>query len=143
MGHMGGPMTEEEVQARLAVEMTRQQTLGVQYWPMFLRSTGEFTGCAGLRLWHDEPNVFEAGVHVARKFWSERLGEDAAHAVARFAFNGLRVTALTAGHGPNNMNSKALLLRLGFHYTHEEPWGRDGVMHPYYRLERAEHEGNS
>jgi [ribosomal protein S5]-alanine N-acetyltransferase len=139
MGHMGGPMTEDEVQARLELEMSRQRTLGVQYWPMFLRGTGEFAGCAGLRPWRDETNVFEAGVHVARRFWSERLGEDAAHAVARFAFGELGVAALTAGHGPNNVNSKALLERLGFRYTHAEPWGRLNTMHPYYRLEREEY----
>ena len=139
MGHMGGPMSEDGVRARLHLEMSRQEALAVQYWPMFLRKTEEFAGCAGLRPWKDEPGTFEAGVHVARPFWSVRLGEDAARAVARFAFGELGVRALTAGHEPNNENSKALLLRLGFHYTHEEPWGSAGVMHPFYRIERAEY----
>ena len=138
MGHMGGPMSEDEVQARLRLEISRQEALGVQYWPMFLRETGEFAGCSGLRPYRDEPGVFEAGVHIARPFWSERLGEEAARAVARFAFGELGVQALTAGHGPRNENSKALILRLGFRYTHEEPWGNAGAMHPFYRLERAE-----
>ena len=60
-------------------------------------------------------------------------------AVARVAFDELGVSALTAGHGPENVNSKALLLRLGFRYTHEEPWGTQGVLHPFYRLEREEY----
>ena len=139
MGHMGGPMSEDGVCERLELEMTRQRELGVQYWPMFLRETGAFAGCAGLRPWHDEENVFEAGVHVARPFWSTRLGEAAALAVARFAFGELGVQALTAGHGPENVNSKALLERLGFTYTHKEPWGAQAILHPFYRLERAQY----
>ena len=138
MRHMGGPMTDEGVRTRLQLEMRRQKTLGVQYWPMFLRDTGEFAGCAGLRPWHDEANVLEVGVHVARRFWSERLGEEAARAVIAFAFAELGCRALTAGHGPHNHNSKALIERLGFRYTHEAPWGAAGVMHPFYRLERPQ-----
>ncbi len=144
MRHMGGPMTEEDVRTRLETEILRQHELGVQYWPMFLRDaippheSGEFAGCAGLRPWHDEPNVFELGVHLARSSWSRRLGEEAALAVIRFAFETLHLHGLTAGHGPENANSKALIERLGFHYTHSEPWGRRNTMHPYYRLKQAE-----
>lgn len=138
MGHMGGPMNEDGVRERLSLEMQRQHELGVQYWPVFLRDTGDFAGCAGLRPFHDEPGVFEAGVHVARPFWSARLGEEAARAVLRFAFQEIGIAALTAGHGPENVNSKSLIERLGFRYTHTEPWGPLQRMHPYYRLEEEE-----
>ena len=45
--------------------------------------------------------------------------------------------AIVAGHGPGNIYSKQLLGRLGFTFTHEEPWGALNVLHPYYRLERS------
>jgi ribosomal-protein-alanine N-acetyltransferase len=41
---------------------------------------------------------------------------------------------LTAGHGPKNINSKDLLERLGYTFSHEEPWGAQEIMHPFYRL---------
>jgi len=138
MRYMGGPMSDKGVRARLDLEMSWQSRSGVQYWPMFLRQTGQFTGCAGLRPWHDEPHVFEVGVHVARLFWSERLGTEAARAAMRYGFEELDASALTMGHGPGNVRSQAMIERLGFRYTHEEPWGPENVLHPSYRIERAE-----
>jgi hypothetical protein len=45
--YFGGATTREQARARLDRE--RENSLGIQYWPMFLRDTGEFAGCAGLR----------------------------------------------------------------------------------------------
>jgi len=136
MRYMGGPMDEDGVRARLKVEMDRQARLGVQYWPIFLRESGDFAGCAGLRPFHDEERVWEVGVHIRRSYWSGRLGEEAARAVIAYGFGELGARALTAGHGPGHANSKAMIERLGFVFTHEEPWGAKGILHPFYRMER-------
>ena len=146
--YLGGPFTPDDVRAKLQVEIDRQLTYGHQYWPIFLREsrdvgesgdggeTGTFAGAAGLRPFHDQPHVRELGVHIARPFWSARLGEEAARAVIRHAFDTLPLEALTAGHHPANTYSQALLQRLGFAYTHHEPWGPLHLQHPFYRLER-------
>ncbi len=134
MRHMGGPQSQEATRDRLQVEMERQNRYGVQYWPVFLRETGAFVGCSGLRPFHDEARVFELGVHIGPRFWSRRLGEEAARAVTGYAFAELKAEALTAGHGPGNIHSKALIGRLGFTYTHDEPWGAQEILHPFYRL---------
>ena len=138
MAHMGGPMSPEGAAERLALEMSRQANLGIQYWPMFSLPTGEHAGCAGLRPFHEHADLLEVGVHVARPFWSARLGEEAARAVIDWAWQNTSAAALVAGHGPYNIHSKALLARLGFTYTHHEPWGADSIMHPFYRLERCQ-----
>ena len=138
MRHMGGPYDQPGAQTRLDLEIKRQQLHGVQYWPMFLLSTGEHAGCAGLRPFHQQKGVLEIGVHVARAFWSGRYGEEAARAVIRHGFHTLGLEGIVAGHGPDNLNSKLLLARLGFTFTHEEPWGEQNILHPYYRLERSE-----
>jgi [ribosomal protein S5]-alanine N-acetyltransferase len=52
------------------------------------------------------------------------------------AFRELEVRGLVAGHGPENVHSKALIERLGFVYTHVEPWGKLNILHPFYKLER-------
>ena len=136
MGYMGGPMPAADVADRLQVEMSRQTALGMQYWPMFSLATGRHAGCAGLRPFHEQVDLLELGVHVARPFWSARLGEEAARAVISRAWQHTGAVALVAGHGPGNVNSKALIERLGFVYTHDEPWGPHRKMHPYYRLDR-------
>lgn len=135
---LGGIFTLEAVRARLSVEMERQHALGVQYWPIFHRGTGEHVGCAGLRPFHGpipEERVYEVGVHIARRFWSGRFGEEAARAVIDYGFRTVQARALTAGHHPRNRFSEALIRRLGFDRTHEAPWGEQGLLHPFYRLE--------
>ncbi len=137
MRHMAGPYTPEQANERLLLEIARQRELGFQYWPVLLRASGEFVGCAGLKPFHDRADMLEIGVHIARKFWSGRFGEEAARAVIRHGFQLNGVSALAAAHGPGNAASKALIERLGFEYTHHEPWGAWRHMHPFYRLERA------
>jgi len=137
MRHMGGPYDDDGVRSRLALEISRQKKFGFQYWPIFLLDTGEHVGCSGLRPFHDEEGVVELGVHIARKFWSFRFGEEAARAVINYAFQNVGANAIVAGHGPMNTNSKVLLHRLGFTFTHEEPWGERGILHPFYRLNRT------
>jgi len=117
MSHMGGPMTAEQAKARLELECTRQAALGISYWPIFHLISGE-----------------HLGVHIAPKFWGGRYGEEAARAAIEYGFGTVGALELTAGHGPENMNSKDLLERLGYAYSHEEPWGAQNRMHPFYRL---------
>lgn len=136
MAHMGGPMSIEAAAARLAVEIQHQQDFGLQYWPIFSLEDGAHAGCSGVRRFHGEPQVLEVGVHLARLFWSGRVGEEAARAVMSYAWQNTDAQALVAGHGPDNVHSRALIERLGFVYTHHEPWGRHSTPHPYYRLER-------
>ena len=134
--YLGGPFTPEDIRAKLQTELDREEKYGHQYWPIFLRETGTFAGCAGLRPFHDQPNVRELGVHLARSAWSLRLGEEAARAVIQHAFTRLHLEAVTAGHNPGNTHSRALLQRLGFQYTHGEPWGPLNLQHPFYHLPR-------
>ena len=136
MRYLGTTMTLEQVSARLALEINRQRTLGIQYWPMFSLEHGDLVGCSGLRPFHDENGVREIGVHLARRFWGGRYGEEAARAVMAYGFDTLGLDAQTAGHHPENTNSQALITRLGFQYTHSEFWGPANVMTPYYRLRR-------
>ena len=75
--YFGGAMTPEEARAKLQTERDREQQLGIQYWPMFLRDTGEFAGCAGLRPWSKDASVVETGVALMRSAWGLRLGEEA------------------------------------------------------------------
>ena len=136
MRHMCGPYTEAQARERLLLEIEHQEQLGFQYWPIFLRKTGEHAGCAGLKPFHGQTDVLEVGVHIAKGFWSGRVGEEAARAVIDHAFRRMGVKALAAAHGPDNLPSKSLIERLGFVHTHHEPWGTWRQLHPFYRLER-------
>jgi ribosomal-protein-alanine N-acetyltransferase len=119
----GGPMSREQARERLHTECERDNSLGMQYWPIFLRETGEFAGCAGLRPWSMDPQTIEVGVNLMRSAWGLRLGEEALLAVLAHAFDRLGLPVIVAGHGIAHDNSRKLLERVGFKYTHNILWG--------------------
>jgi RimJ/RimL family protein N-acetyltransferase len=115
--YFGGAMTSQQAQDRLRAERERESRLDRQYWPMFLRETGEFAGCAGLRPWSMNTNTIEAGVHLMRSAWGLRLGEEAFRALLAHGFDTLGLPVIVAGPGIGHDNSQKLLERVGFSYT--------------------------
>jgi [ribosomal protein S5]-alanine N-acetyltransferase len=135
--YFGGPMNREQARDRLDMERERESRLGVQYWPMFLRETGEFAGCAGLREWQMDPETIEAGVHLMRSAWGLRLGEEALRAVLAHAFDTLGLPLIVAGHGLGHDNSQNLLERVGFDYTYNIMWGPKSIEVRMYAMSAA------
>ena len=123
----GGAMSREQVRARLDLERERENSLGMQYWPMFLRETGEFAGCAGLRPWSMDPATIEVGVNLMRSAWGQRLGEESLRAVLAYGFDSMSLKEIVAGHGLGHDNSQKLLERVGFGYTHNILWGPKAI----------------
>ncbi len=118
----GGAMSREQSRDRLYAECERDRSLGLQYWPIFLSETGEFAGCAGLRPWSVDPKTIEVGVNLMRCAWGLRLGEEALLAVLAHGFDALGLPLIVAGHGVAHDNSRKLLKRTGFRYTHDIQW---------------------
>lgn len=119
----GGAMSREQARDRLHAECERDNSLGMQYWPMFSRETGGFAGCAGLRPWSIDPETIEVGVNLMRSAWGLRLGEEALLAVLAHGFDTLGLPVIVAGHGTAHDNSRKLLERVGFSYTNDILWG--------------------
>ena len=132
--YFGGAMAREQAHNRLDIERERENRFGVQYWPMFLRETGEFVGCAGLRQWQMDPKTIEAGVHLMRFSWGLRLGEEALRAVLAHGFDTLSLPMIVAGHGIGHDNSQKLLERVGFGYTHNILWGPKAIEVRIYAI---------
>lgn len=129
-----GALTQEQVEARLAEELSNEADHGVQYWPMALTATNEFVGCCGLRPRDPDRRVFEIGFHVVSAQWGNGFATEAARQTIRHAFDDLGVLALFAGHNPKNEASAKLLAKLGFDKTHDELYPPTGLMHPSYLL---------
>jgi [ribosomal protein S5]-alanine N-acetyltransferase len=131
-----GPLDDEAVKKRLDDELGFRTAHGVQYWPIFLRATGEHVGCCGLRPRDPEKRIFELGFHVRADHWGKGLATEAARAVIAYAFDVLDASALFAGHHPENVASRRTLERLGFRHTHDELYPPTGLQHPSYLLAR-------
>ena len=129
-----GQLSKEQVVERLNQEITNQADFGVQYWPIFLLESGAHVGCCGLRPYDHQNQIYELGVHIRSNYWRQGYAYEAAEAVIRVGFNQYQATALFAGHNPNNEGSRLLLLKLGFHFTHDEYYPPTGLYHPSYLL---------
>jgi [ribosomal protein S5]-alanine N-acetyltransferase len=134
----GGPLTPEEIRARLTTEIEQKKEHGVQYWPFFLLESGQHVGCCGLRTYRPEQNIYEFGIHLRPDFWGKGLATEAALTVIRYAFDKLNADALFAGHHPDNVASRQLLSKLGFVYTHDCFYAPTGLMHPSYLIRREQ-----
>jgi RimJ/RimL family protein N-acetyltransferase len=69
-----------------------------------------------------DPEAIEVGVNLMRSAWGLRLGEEALLAVLAHGFDTLGLPVIVAGHGTAHDNSRKLLERVGFKYTHDILW---------------------
>lgn len=132
MRYIGGPYSHEEVVARLEREVANDAALGMQYWPLFARDGREFAGCCGLK--PGDGGVIEIGFQFLPRFWGAGYASEAARAVIDYAFGNLGLTALYAGHHPENDASGRLLAKLGFTCIGTHYFARTGLDHPWYVL---------
>ena len=133
-----GYFTDEEIQSRLEKEISNEKQLGIQYWPMYLKETGEFIGCCGLRPYHLEKNIYETGYYLLPQFWGRGLATEALKRVIDYAFNYLKVSNIFSGHNPNNIASKKVLEKVGFNFIRNEYYEGTGLMHPSYLYKKED-----
>jgi RimJ/RimL family protein N-acetyltransferase len=130
----GGPFSEEEIGERLEREITRMKAYQFQYWPIHLLSDNEHVGCCGLRPYRLEDGIPEMGFHLRPKFWGQGLAVEAARSVIDYAFETIGAKGLSAGHHPGNVNSKKVIEKLGFRFSHDEYFPTLAMEIPYYLL---------
>ena len=61
-----GRFSQEDIIARLELEIRNDAEHHVQYWPVFELSTGKLIGCCGLRPFG--PKTYEIGFHLRPEF---------------------------------------------------------------------------
>jgi RimJ/RimL family protein N-acetyltransferase len=135
MALLGGALAEDKVREKLQAEMTCLEKHRVQYWPIFERESDEFVGCCGTRPWNYPPfDGYEIGFHLTKSKWGKGYALEAAQAVVDYAFGELGVSILRAGHHPEHLASRKVLLKLGFQPDREVFYKPTGLMHPTYEL---------
>jgi len=134
-----GRMSNDEIRARLLLEIDNQKKHSVQYWPCFLSTNDTFVGCCGIRPYQPSKCIYEIGFHLIRHCWGKGFALEAARGVMQYAFKELSVAGLFAGHHPDNIVSPHVLEKLGFLYTHDEFYAPTGLKHPSYILNREDY----
>ena len=131
---VGGPFDEPAVRQRLATELANQRDHGIAYWP--ISRAGVDVGCCGLKPREPARKIYELGFYLVPACWGGGIAVEAARSVIALAFDRLGARELFAGHHPDNEGSRRVLEKLGFRYTHHEPYPPTGLDHPGYALVR-------
>jgi len=126
------PLSDIDVQKRLNTEIDCATTHGMQYWPMFELASDELVGCCGLRPYRGSEKIYELGFHLRPPYWGKGFATEAARAVVAYGMDRLAASAIFAGHHPANMESRKVLLKLGFEETGTEFYEPTGLYHPSY-----------
>lgn len=134
-----GIFSEEEIEGRVQLEMDNLGKFRVQYFPIYLKETGEIVGCCGLRPYDVENEIYEIGVHLLPDYWRQRLAWEACRKIIRYAFEERGFEALFAGHHPKNSSSMKLLSSLGFKLIGEQFYPPTGLKHPSYILRKRKY----
>jgi RimJ/RimL family protein N-acetyltransferase len=79
----------------------------------FHRINGDFVVRTGLGL-TDQPDVYETGYWVARKYAGQGMATEAANAAIRYAFGRLDAKAISIGYFDGNEPSRRIVEKLGF-----------------------------
>jgi ribosomal-protein-alanine N-acetyltransferase len=137
MTFLGGALSDEKVREKMRAEMACLDKNGVQYWPIFEKQSDEFVGCCGLRPWvYTAPEGHELGFHLLKAKWGNGYAFEVAQGVVKHGFEKLQFPVLRAGHHPEHLNSKKILLKLKFQFVDEVFYKPTGLMHPTYELRR-------
>ena len=127
-----GRFSQADIAARLKTEVENGERVGLQYWPVFHKETGDLIGCCGLRPRAEDE--YEIGFHLRPAYWRQGYAVEAARAVINYAFSTLEAKKLFAGHNPNNVGSSRVLAKLGFRYIGDEFYTPTGLNHPSYEV---------
>lgn len=131
-----GKMSKKDISNRLSKEIEMYSKYSIQYFPIYLKNTGKFIGCCGLRPYNINENILEVGIHLIPDYWRQGYAYEACMRIIRYAFDDLSCSAIFAGHNPKNTASSGLLKKLGFIYSHDEYYEPTGLNHPSYFLKK-------
>lgn len=137
------PRTYDEAREELEWHMhghPRRPELGL--WATIHKETGRFIGRCGLLPWTiDQREEVEVAYLLAKAYWGQGLGTEAARAIARYAFDELGLSRLVCLIEPENHASANVARKIGMTFERE---ARDEIG-PFllYAVEEGERNAGS
>ena len=109
------PRSREEAQEELEWHMhghPKHPELGL--WATIHKETGEFIGRCGLLPWTiDNVNEVEVAYTIARNYWGQALGSEAARAILQYGFEKLHLSRMVCLIDPENKASQKVAEKIG------------------------------
>jgi len=134
-----GVWTPEMARREAARMANAWQQDGVHKWMAYSRSTGELIGRGGLsRVQLEGHERVEIGWVVRGQFWGQGYATEIGAAGLAFAFEELAADEVVSFTEERNARSRAVMERLGFHYSHDLVLEEGGEPFVLYRLSRSD-----
>ncbi len=115
------PRTRQETKEELEWHMNghpKNPQLGL--WATIHKATGEFIGRCGLLPWTiDGENEIEVAYTIARTYWRQGFGTEAAQAILDYGFDTLFLSRLICLIDPKNIASQRVAEKIGMHFEKE------------------------
>lgn len=109
------PRSREEAQEELEWHMhghPKHPELGL--WATIHKETGKFIGRCGLLPWTiDDVNEVEVAYTIARNYWGQALGSEAARAILQYGFEKLNLSRMVCLIDPENKASQKVAEKIG------------------------------
>ena len=133
----GRPMTDEELDRRVAAAEARWRQFGFDMWVLECADSGEFIGRGGL-IFSDELGEVEVGYMLAREKWGQGFATELAVFALGFGFETVGLDRVVAVVDIPHLRSQRVLEKAGMHYQKDVTYQGDIVR--YYQLERSDWE---
>ncbi|SNY45969.1 Protein N-acetyltransferase, RimJ/RimL family [Paractinoplanes atraurantiacus] len=115
-----GEWTREQIEAEVARMAAHWRDDGVHKWMAYERTSGDLVGRGGLsRQRVDGVDRLEVGWVLHRRFWGQGYATEIGRAALSFAFDELGAREVVSFTEVHNLRSRAVMERLGFHYSKE------------------------
>jgi [ribosomal protein S5]-alanine N-acetyltransferase len=136
---LGNNPVTDIAQSHDVIEFVRQQYKenGIGRWAMVEKSSGDFMGWTGLKLFTQEVNghinYYDVGYRLIPRYWGKGYATESAIASVDYGFRELKAKEIIGTVDPQNFASKKVLEKAGLRYveTFESPWG----TMEWYRIE--------
>jgi [ribosomal protein S5]-alanine N-acetyltransferase len=128
--------TIEEIHKVLENLKNQYSENGIGRWAVVDKETNECVGWCGLKYFKQELNnhinFYELGYRFKKKHWGKGYATESSNAVLEYGFNTFKVKSIYAITDPQNINSKKVLIKLGFDF--KETFDYEGDLTDWYEL---------
>ena len=133
------PRSREEAQEELEWHKNghpKYPELGL--WATIHKETGKFIGRCGLLPWTiDDVKEVEVAYTIARDYWGQVLGTEAAQAILQYGFEKLNLSRLICLVEPENIASQNVAKKLGMTLEKKmDGWNGDGIPFWIYSINK-------
>jgi ribosomal-protein-alanine N-acetyltransferase len=115
-----GANTPDAVAEELEQQLAHQAAHGYSFWAVEDRETGRFLGDCGLQPLERHGPEVELGYDLHPDAWGRGIATEAARAVVADAFARLGLDELVAVVRPDNVGSRRVLEKSGFHRVRDQ-----------------------